>query len=221
MILVDYEIKKAVESGELIIDPYKEENVGPTSYDLTLSPHFTVYSNQIFDLQNEPSYESFRIKDDESIILAPAHFEVLYDEDEEVLAFRSRNRLDLLLDPEEINLAVINNEFAVYSSILASSYEYIKLPDNISAEYTGRSSLGRIFLQSHQTAGWLDAGFEGTITLELIALDCPVILYPHLKIGQLIFYKHGKCEVPYNKRKSSKYNKQVGAIPTRIHWELE
>ena len=219
MILVDHEIKKAVETGELIIDPFIEEYVGATSYDVTMSSHFTVYANQVFDLPEPIDYKSFSISDNESIVLVPSYYDTFYDSDQELLIFRSKYQPDLTLCPDEINLATFNDEYAIFTAVLASTNEYVKLPDTISAEYTGRSSLGRIFLQSHQTAGWLDAGFEGTVTLELIALDCPVILHPNMKIGQLIFYKHNKCDVPYSRRKSSKYNKQVGATPTRIHLE--
>ena len=221
MILVDHEIKKAVKDGELVIKPFNEENVGAVSYDVTLSNHFTIYTNQLFDPLNEVEYESFSIDEDECIILVPFHYEIFYDQDLERLVFRTRCQTDLIVDPDEINLASLDDSFAIFSAVLASTNEYIKLPDYISAEYTGRSSLGRIFLQSHQTAGWLDAGFEGTVTLELIALDCPVILHPNMKIGQLIFYKHEKCDVPYWKRKSSKYFKQVGATPSRLHLDYE
>lgn len=220
MILVDREIKKAVETGELTIEPFIEENVGPTSYDVTLSPHFVYYPHQIFDTRQEIEYGSLTIKEDECIILSPPHYTVLYDDSQDLVVFRTKNQMDMAICAEDINLAVIDDTYAIFTSLLASTNEYIALPSHISAEYTGRSSLGRIFLQTHQTAGWIDAGFEGTITLELMALDCPVILYPYMKIGQLIFYKHNKCEIPYGKRQSSKYHRQMGATPTRLHLEM-
>jgi len=218
MILVDHEIENAINSNKIIIDPYTKNNIGPTSYDVTLSPHFTVYSNQIFDITQELESKSIKIKENESIILSPPHFEVFYENNN--IVFRSKYQSDLIVKPDDINLALINDEFAIFSAVLASTNEYIKLPGDISAEYTGRSSLGRLFLQSHQTAGWIDAGFEGTITLEMIALDCPIILYPYVKIGQLIFYKHNSCKTPYYKRQSSKYNKQVGAVSSRINFDF-
>ena len=220
MILVDHEIKRAIESGEIVIDPFDENNIGPTSYDVTLSPHFTVYTNQVFNLQSEPEYESLKIKENECITLIPPFYEALYDDSQELLFFRVKGQIDVPLDPEQVNLANIDGDYAIFTSVLASTNEYIKLPEHISAEYTGRSSLGRIYLQSHQTAGWIDAGFEGTITLELIALECPVVLYPYTKIGQIIFHRHNKCSVPYCKRKTSKYNKQVGAVPSRIYLDF-
>jgi len=221
MILVDREIKKAIETGELVIEPFIEDNIGPASYDVTLSPHFVYYPPQVFNVYEEPEYSSFRISDDECIILMPPHYDVLYDDVDDMLVFRSKHHLDLYIDPELIHLAEYEKGYAIFSTILASTNEYIKLPEYMSAEYTGRSSLGRMFLQSHQTAGWVDSGFEGTITLELVALDYPVILYPHIKIGQLIFYRHSKCDTPYCRRKSSKYNKQSGATPTRLYMDFE
>lgn len=218
MILVDYEIEDAIKSKELIIDPYYKNNIGPTSYDVTLSSNFTLYPIQIFDISDDIESESIIIKENESIILSPPHFDVFYEND--YIVFRSKYQSDLVINPNDINLALNENDFAIFTAVLGSTNEYIKLPDNISAEYTGRSSLGRLFLQSHQTAGWIDAGFEGTITLEMVALDCPIILYPNVKIGQLIFYKHNSCKTPYFKRNTSKYNGQVGAVPSRINFDF-
>lgn len=229
MILTDNEIINAVKSKEIVIDPFNEENVGPTSYDVTLSTNFTVYPTQVFDVADENKGLPFEVKENESIIITPPHFDVFEWYDVEtgrtLIVFRQRShrmmhQLDMYVDVDEINLAIPWGEYAVYTNVLGSTNEYIKLPDNISAEYTGRSSLGRLFLQSHQTAGWIDAGFEGTITLELTALEYPIILYPNIKIGQLIFHRHNKCNIPYNKRLSSKYNKQIGAVASRIHLDF-
>ena len=98
-----------------------------------------------------------------------------------------------------------------HSFLLATTREYVKLPDNLTAFVEGRSSIGRIGLFI-QNAGWVDPGFEGRITLELYnANSLPIILKAGRRICQLVFCKmDGKAEKPY----SGKYqgqNKSVGS----------
>lgn len=97
--------------------------------------------------------------------------------------------------------------------VLATTNEYIKLPDNITAFVEGRSSLGRLGLFI-ENAGWVDAGFEGQITLELYnANSCPIRLYAGMRICQIVLAKLDKrAENPYR----GKYQKQVGVTPSRI-----
>jgi dCTP deaminase (dUMP-forming) len=221
MILTDNEIINLVENEKIIIEPFIESNVGPSSYDVTLSNNFVTYDTQLLNPKEEVQYQSFNIAIDKCVILVPPHFNVCYD-DEGYLYFKNESyEKDIIIDANQINLDIINGGYAIFSSLLGSTNEYIELPSNISAEYTGRSSLGRLFLQSHQTAGWIDAGFKGTITLELFALDQPIILYPGMKVGQLIFYEHNNnCSVPYCRKKSAKYNNQIGAIPSRMYLDF-
>ncbi len=97
--------------------------------------------------------------------------------------------------------------------VLATTNEYIKLPDNITAFVEGRSSLGRLGLFI-ENAGWVDAGFEGQITLELYnANSCPIRLYAGMRICQIVLAKlDRRAENPYR----GKYQKQVGVTPSRI-----
>jgi dCTP deaminase len=96
------------------------------------------------------------------------------------------------------------NEF-----IIASILERIELPANISGILCGKSSLARLGLEIHQTAGFCDAGFKGHIVLELKNVgNYPIKLTANMQIAQLIFVKHSECVVPYDKRKSSKYVNQ-------------
>lgn len=74
--------------------------------------------------------------------------------------------------------------------LLGSTVEYFSIPSDISARFEGKSSLGRIGLLTHVTAGFIDPGFEGEITLELTNLSPHIIaLRPGMKIGQVCFYK--------------------------------
>lgn len=82
---------------------------------------------------------------------------------------------------------------------LASTFERVKLPSNVASRYEGKSSLGRIGLFTHVTAGFIDPGFEGHITLELFnATPAPIYLVPGMRIGQLCFFSmFGEPTNPY------------------------
>lgn len=94
--------------------------------------------------------------------------------------------------------------------VLGVTIEKVKIPVDMVARVEGRSSLGRLGIIIHSTAGFVDAGFEGTITLEITNINrVPVALYPGMRICQLAFEKMtSKADVPYNKKSSSKYQGQ-------------
>ncbi len=102
--------------------------------------------------------------------------------------------------------------------VLASTYEVITLPDDIAGRLEGKSSLGRLGLLTHSTAGFIDPGFSGHITLELSNVaNLPVKLYPGMKIGQLCLIKlSSAAEHPYGSAiYSSRYQGQRGPTPSR------
>lgn len=94
--------------------------------------------------------------------------------------------------------------------VLGVTLERIKIADDIVARVEGRSSLGRLGIIIHSTAGFIDAGFEGTITLEITNINrMPVALYPGMRICQLAFQlMSSKADVPYSKKPSAKYQGQ-------------
>ena len=103
--------------------------------------------------------------------------------------------------------------------VLASTVERIRVPDFMAARLEGRSSLGRIGLMIHSTAGFIDPGFEGDITLELSnAARIPIALTPGMKIGQLSFLRLTcPAEFPYGSPQlGSHYQGQEGPTPSRI-----
>ena len=100
--------------------------------------------------------------------------------------------------------------------VLASTYEVVTLPDDVAARLEGKSSLGRLGLLTHSTAGFIDAGFSGHVTLELSNVaTLPIKLWPGMKIGQLCFFRlSSPAEAPYGSGASgSRYQGQRG--PTR------
>lgn len=98
--------------------------------------------------------------------------------------------------------------------VLATTMEYIKLPDDLTAFVEGRSSLGRMGLFI-QNAGWVDPGFEGEITLELYnANRCAIELQSGRRIGQLVFARMDRAAAnPY----AGKYQGQRGATGSKIY----
>src|SRR5690606_37081537 len=104
--------------------------------------------------------------------------------------------------------------------VLGSTYEYVTLPDDVAARLEGKSSLGRLGLMTHSTAGFIDPGFQGHITLELANVaTLPIKLYPGMKIGQLCFFRlTSPAENPYGSAKyGSRYQGQRGPTASRSH----
>jgi len=104
--------------------------------------------------------------------------------------------------------------------VLGSTFEQVTLPDDIAARLEGKSSLGRLGLLTHSTAGFVDPGFSGHVTLELSNVaTLPIKLWPGMKIGQLCFMRlTSPAEKPYGSAEySSRYQGQRGPTASRSH----
>ena len=113
-----------------------------------------------------------------------------------------------------------NEEFILHPGefVLASTYEVITLPDDIAGRLEGKSSLGRLGLLTHSTAGFIDPGFSGHITLELSNVaNLPVKLFPGMKIGQLCLIRlSSPAENPYGSALyGSRYQGQRGPTASK------
>jgi len=106
---------------------------------------------------------------------------------------------------------------------LASTLERIELPPDLVAFVEGRSSLGRLAIVVHATAGLCDPGFEGRITLELSNLGkVPVALHPRMRISQIVVHEmKNEAEIPYGAERGSKYQGQDRPELTRIGQDFE
>ncbi|MFN4319023.1 MAG: dCTP deaminase [Aquificaceae bacterium] len=175
MILSDGSIKELIRKGELIIEPYREENIQASSIDLTLGGELLFYKSEGIDIKSP-------FAPVEKVIIPPEGF---------------------LIPPKAF--------------MLATTEEYIKLPEDITAFVEGRSSLGRLGLFI-ENAGWVDAGFEGQITLELYnANRCSIRIYKGVRICQIVLAKLDKrAERPYR----GKYQGQRGATPSKIYMDF-
>jgi dCTP deaminase len=107
--------------------------------------------------------------------------------------------------------------------VLGSTTERIRLPDDLVARLEGKSSLGRLGLLIHSTAGYVDPGWDGYLTLELSNVaNLPITIYPGMKIGQISFFRlTTAADSPYGSSQvGSKYQGQRGPTPSRFFEEF-
>ena len=104
--------------------------------------------------------------------------------------------------------------------VLGATLERVRLGNDVVARLEGKSSLGRLGLLIHSTAGFVDPGFDGYLTLELSNVaNLPIAIYPGMRIGQISFYQMTTAaENPYGTSEAgSKYQGQRGPTPSRSH----
>jgi dCTP deaminase len=127
-----------------------------------------------------------------------------------------QDELTTLVEPKDVDPFVLHpGEF-----VLGSTLEVISIPDDLAARLEGKSSLGRLGLLTHSTAGFIDPGFTGHITLELSNVaNLPITLWPGMKIGQLcVFRLSSPAEHPYGSALyGSRYQGQRGPTPSRSY----
>ena len=108
--------------------------------------------------------------------------------------------------------------------VLGQTLERVRLPDDLVARLEGKSSLGRLGLLIHSTAGFVDAGFEGNLTLELSNVaNLPITIYHRMPIGQISFMRmDGPVESPYGSEVAgSKYQGQAEPTPSRFYLNFD
>ncbi len=147
--------------------------------------------------------------------------------DSAFLVFRNHTRgiIDVKQDLSDLTeLVEVGDEpFILHPGefVLGSTLERVVLPTDLVARLEGKSSLGRLGLLIHSTAGFVDAGWDGQLTLELSNVaNLPITLYPGMKIGQISFVRMTTpADVPYGSAAvGSKYQGQRGPRPSR-YWE--
>ena len=159
---------------------------------------------------------------DEAMI-QPSSVDVRLDKFFRVFENHKYSVIDPSIEQAELTREVIAEDDEAFilhpgEFVLASTYEIITLPDDIAGRLEGKSSLGRLGLLTHSTAGFIDPGFSGHITLELSNVaNLPVKLYPGMKIGQLCLIKlSSPAEHPYGSAiYASRYQGQRGPTPSR------
>lgn len=183
MVLSDRDIRKAIAAGRVVIEPFDDDAVQPSSVDLRLDSSFQVFRNARYPyidvrVPMEGLTDLARATDDRPFILHPGEF------------------------------------------VLGSTLERVAVPDDLVARLEGKSSLGRLGLLIHSTAGYVDPGWDGNLTLELSNVaNLPITLYPGMKIGQISFLRMtSPAEHPYGSEElGSKYRGQVGPTPSMYY----
>ncbi len=159
----------------------------------------------------------------EPVMIQPSSIDVrldrffrLFDNHKYAVIDPAQDQPDLtrLVEPEGDEPFVLHpGEF-----VLGSTYESVTLPDDVAARLEGKSSLGRLGLLTHSTAGFIDPGFTGHVTLELSNVaTLPIKLWPGMKIGQMCFFRlSSPAEAPYGSGASgSRYQGQRGPTASR------
>ncbi|KQB83310.1 dCTP deaminase [Corynebacterium oculi] len=181
MLLSDRDIRRAIDEGDLGIEPYDSALVQPSSVDVRLDKFFRVFNNSKYthiDPKLEMEDLTSCVEVDEGFVLHPGEF------------------------------------------VLGATLEKFTLPTHLAGRLEGKSSLGRLGLLTHSTAGFIDPGFSGHITLELSNVaNLPIVLYPGMKVGQLaLFAMSSPAEVPYGASSlGSKYQGQRGPTPSKAY----
>jgi dCTP deaminase len=156
-------------------------------------------------------------------MVQPSSVDVRLDRFFRVFENHKYSVIDPSIEQSELTREVVvepNEHFILHPGefVLASTYEIITLPDDIAGRLEGKSSLGRLGLLTHSTAGFIDPGFSGHITLELSNVaNLPVKLFPGMKIGQLCLIKlSSPAEHPYGSAVyASRYQRQRGPTASR------
>ena len=184
MVLSDAAIRRLIEAGRIVVDPYDADLMQPSSLDVRVDRLFRVFRNSRYPFidvkqEQEDLTELVEVEGDEAFILHPGEF------------------------------------------VLGSTLERVRLPDDLVARLEGKSSLGRLGLLIHSTAGFIDPGWDGHVTLELSNVaNLPITIYPGMKIGQLSFVQLSEpAAAPYGSDGlGSKYQGQQGPTPSR-YWK--
>jgi dCTP deaminase len=176
MVLSDHTIREQLAAGRLVLDPFDDALVQPSSVDVRVARQFRVFHNNrqpYIDVRkpSEDLTELVEVGDDEPFILHPGEF------------------------------------------VLGTTLERVAIPTDMVARLEGKSSLGRLGLLIHSTAGYIDPGWDGYITLELSNVArLPITIYAGMRIGQLSFQM---LTTPVDTPYQGKYQGQTGPTASR------
>ncbi len=175
------------------------------------------------DIRAEVQSGRVRVEPYEEAMVQPSSIDVRLDRFFRVFENHKYSVIDPSVEQSELTreVEVGPKEFFILHPgefVLASTYEIISLPDDLAGRLEGKSSLGRLGLLTHSTAGFIDPGFSGHITLELSNVaNLPVKLFPGMKIGQLCLIRlSSPAEHPYGSALyGSRYQGQRGPTASR------
>lgn len=198
MVLSDSELIKLIDNKS--IEYYHPDFINPSSIDLTLNKTCKVYTKEA--------------------IPKPLHyFNHNHPFIDEWLKFENPDHLDCKEHNRTLKFDIPEEGFILLPGhlYLFSCNEKIKVPNNLCAEVDGKSSIGRLGVKIHITAGFLDPGFEGSLVLEVETIY-PIKIYPDMRICQIKYSTlKGDVLVQYGARKDSKYMNQEGVVESLMY----
>ncbi|MFE6126711.1 dCTP deaminase [Streptomyces sp. NPDC056437] len=177
------------------------------------------------DIRAEIDAGRVQITPYDQAMVQPASIDIRLDREFLVFENHRATHIDPAADMQDLTSRVLVSEdqpFVLHPGqfVLASSYERVTLPADIASRLEGKSSLGRLGLVTHSTAGFIDPGFSGHVTLELSNMaTLPMKLWPGMKIGQLCLFRlTSPAEAPYGAgAHGSRYQGQRGPTASRSH----
>lgn len=177
------------------------------------------------DLTLELDAGRLRVDPYDSTMLQPSSIDVRLDRYFRVFDNTRYTHIDPSMRQDELtSLVEVAGEepFVLHPGefVLGSTFECVGLPEDLAGRLEGKSSLGRLGLLTHSTAGFIDPGFCGHITLELSNVaNLPITLWPGMKIGQLCLFRlSSPAQHPYGSaRAGSRYQGQRGPTPSKAY----
>ena len=175
------------------------------------------------DIRSQINDGRVKVEPFDEAMIQPSSVDVRLDRFFRVFENHKYSVIDPSIEQSDLTREVVvepHEDFILHPGefVLASTYEVITLPDDIAGRLEGKSSLGRLGLLTHSTAGFIDPGFSGHITLELSNVaNLPVRLHPGMKIGQLCLIKlSSPAEHPYGSALyGSRYQGQRGPTASK------
>jgi dCTP deaminase len=210
MILSDGDIRRRLEKGDLVVEPLDdpEIQIQPASLDMRLGREFLEFKNT-----NLPCIHPTNGPEVSEYVSTTR------------VGHPGQSQLSEYAPEAEADHTIDQDEFILHPGdfVLGTTKERVELPDDLIAHVEGRSSLGRLAIVVHATAGIVDPGYEGQITLELSNLGkAPVALKPDMRVSQLTFTElKNRAELPYGEERGSKYQGQTGPQASRIEGDKE
>jgi len=208
-VLTGPEIQRMVRDGSIVIEPFRPDHVGSNSVDLMLGDEIKVYIGK----DGNPIDAGYQ----KALKLYPVTGDPVNER--KLVEYLERN--GLLLDirkPPRVKTVTIPQEGYVLlpgRGYLAATVEFVGT-DQFVPMLHGRSSVGRLFVSAHHTAGWGDTGFGGSWTLEITCVH-PVRVYPGMRICQVSFESTVGDLMLYGDRDGSKYQGQQEPGESKIH----
>ena len=190
MILSDSKILEEIANGNIVISPFERSQLGSNSYDVRLGKWLRVYDESHMSYTLDSPY----IEGEHRIPKIIPYID----------AKKDNPTIDIEI-PEDGFILMPNQLYLGATVEHTETYKHLMFID-------GKSSVGRLGIDIHATAGVADVGFIGTLTLE-ISVKIPVKIYPNMLIGQLTYHVvQGEVINPYNKKTDAKYSNQ-GSMP--------